>query len=96
MAFFDGTVQFVFALVINLKDWFSCVAGKVSMVGVYLVENHMSRVMRKSNKVVSKQVRQTKLYKHRRWLEAGNFRFRKKRKCTIRVAKTKVLISYAV
>ena len=31
---------------------------------------------------------------HRRWLEAGNFGFRKKRNCTIRVAKTKSLISY--
>ena len=30
---------------------------------------------------------QTGLYKHRRWLEAGNFGFRKKRNCTIRVAK---------
>ena len=33
---------------------------------------------------------------HRRWLEAGNFGFRKKRNCTIRVAKTKALISCAV
>ena len=39
---------------------------------------------------------QTGLYKHRRWLEAGNFGFRKKRNCTIRVAKTKALISFAV
>ena len=39
---------------------------------------------------------QTGLYKHRRWLEAGYFGFRKKRKCTIRVAKTKALISFAV
>ena len=30
------------------------------------------------------------------WLEAGNFGFRKKRNCTIRVAKTKTLISFAV
>ena len=29
-------------------------------------------------------------------LEALNFRFKKKRKCTIRVAKTKALISFAV
>ena len=35
---------------------------------------------------------QTKLYKHRRWLEAGNFRFRKDKKCTVRVAKTKALL----
>ena len=39
---------------------------------------------------------QTALYKHRRWLEAGNFGFRKKKNCPIRVAKTKVLISFAV
>ena len=39
---------------------------------------------------------QTRLYSHTRWLEAGNFRFRKKRDCIIRVAKTKVLISFAV
>ena len=39
---------------------------------------------------------QTDLYKHRRWLEAGNFRFRKKRNGTIRVVKTKVLISFTV
>ena len=36
------------------------------------------------------------LYKHRRWLETGNCGFRKKRNCTIGVAKTKVLISFAV
>ena len=39
---------------------------------------------------------QTGLYSHRRWLEAYNFGFRKKRDCTIRVAKTKSLISCAV
>ena len=39
---------------------------------------------------------QTRLYSHRRWLEALNFGFRKKRDCTIRVAKTKTLISFAV
>ena len=31
-----------------------------------------------------------------RWLEAGNFGFRKERNCTIRVAKTKALMSFAV
>ena len=35
---------------------------------------------------------QTRLYSHRIWLEAGNFRFRKKRNCTILVVKTKALI----
>ena len=39
---------------------------------------------------------QTGLYSHGRWLEAGNFRFRKNRNCTIRLAKTKALISFAV
>ena len=38
---------------------------------------------------------QTGLYSHRRWLEALNFGFTKERDCTIRVAKTKVLISCA-
>ena len=38
---------------------------------------------------------QTELYKHRRWLEAENFVLRKKRNCTICVAKTKALISFA-
>ena len=36
------------------------------------------------------------LYSHRRWIEAGNFGFRKWRNCTIHVAKTKALISFAV
>ena len=39
---------------------------------------------------------QTGLYSHRRWPEAWNFGFRKKRYCTIQVAKTKTLISFAV
>ena len=38
----------------------------------------------------------TKLYKHRRWLEARNFGFRKQRNGTICVANTKALISLAV
>ena len=39
---------------------------------------------------------QTGLYSHRTWLEAGTFEFRKFRNCTIRVATTKALISFAV
>ena len=39
---------------------------------------------------------QTRLYSNRRWLGAWNFGFRKKRDCTIRVAKTKALINFAV
>ena len=38
---------------------------------------------------------QIALYSHRSRLEACNFRFKKKRYCTIRVAKTKALISCA-
>ena len=39
---------------------------------------------------------QTRLYSHKRWLEACIFVFRKERDCTIYVAKTKALISFAV
>ena len=39
---------------------------------------------------------QTRLCSHRRWLEACNFVFRKKRDCNIYIAKTKALISFAV
>ena len=39
---------------------------------------------------------ETRLYNHRRRLEVWNFGFTKKSKCTIRVAKTKALISFAV
>ena len=38
----------------------------------------------------------SELYKYRRSLEAGKFGFRKYRNCTISVAKTKALISFAV
>ena len=34
------------------------------------------------------------LHSHRRWIEAGNFGFRKYRDCTIYVKKTKALISF--
>ena len=36
----------------------------------------------------------SKLYKHRRWLEALNFGFRMKRNCTISVTKIKALVSH--
>ena len=39
---------------------------------------------------------QTGLYSHTRWLEVLNFGCKKKRDCTIRIAKTKALISCAV
>ena len=48
--------------------------------------------------MVSEQVRHKPrgLYSHRRWIETGNLGFRKSRNCTIHVAKTKALISFAV
>ena len=49
----------------------------------------------KTNNLVSDQVTQTRLYSHCRWPEAWNFVFRKKGYCTIQVAKTKALISFA-
>ena len=39
---------------------------------------------------------QTELYSHRRWLKAWHFGFMYKRNCTIRIAKTKALISCTV
>ena len=38
----------------------------------------------------------TGLYSYRTWIKAWNFGFKKKRDCTIRVAKTKAMISFAV
>ena len=53
----------------------------------------MSRITRKPTMWFFEHVwAQTKLYKHRRLLE----KFRKSRKCTIRVTTTKALISFAV
>ena len=49
----------------------------------------------KTNNAVFEQV-QTELYKHRIWLEAGNFKCRNNRNCTIWYTKTKALISFAV
>ena len=39
---------------------------------------------------------QTRMYSDRRWLDAENFVSRKKRECSIPVAKTMALISFAV
>ena len=50
----------------------------------------------KTNNLCSEQVRHKRCCSHRRRLEAGNFGFKKKIKCTIHVAKTKALISFAV
>ena len=38
-----------------------------------------------SNVVFEQFGHKQELYKHRRWLEAGNFGFRKYRNCTIRI-----------
>ena len=57
---------------------------------------HMSRSMRKTNNGFRTGQTQTELYKHRRRLEARIFGLRKKRNFTIRVAKTKALIGFAV
>ena len=56
-------------------------------------------VLEKTNNLCSEfrpGLTQTVLYSHRTRLEASIFGFKKKRECTIRVAKTKVLISFAV
>ena len=59
-------------------------------------EAYLSLVVRKPVFGVSKQVPHKPGYSHTRCLEAWNFGFRKKRDCTIRAAKTKTLISFAV
>ena len=56
----------------------------------------MSLVMRNPIFGVRHGHTQTGLHNHRRWLAAWDFGFRKKRDCTIYVAKTKALISCAV
>ena len=56
-------------------------------------------VREKTNNLGSDQgpgLTQTGLFSHRKSLEARNFGFKKKRDSTIRVVKTKVLISFAV
>ena len=55
----------------------------------------MRRSMRKQCDVRTGPT-QTELYKHRRWFDAEDFGLRKERNCTIRVAKTLALISFAV
>ena len=49
-----------------------------------------------SNLCLRPGLTQTGLYSHRKRLEAKDFGFKKKRDCTLRVAKTKALISFAV
>ena len=58
---------------------------------------HELRHEKKKNYVVSEQVRhKQELHKHKRWLVARNFGFKKKSNCTIHIAKTKAMISFAV
>ena len=63
-------------------------SSKQSVIWAATSENRSSGIPTRSNT--------TGLYRHRRWLETWNFRFRKQRDCTIQVAKTKTLISFAV
>ena len=72
----------------------SVIRGIVSYEKIKHFKNEPVR--EKTNNLGSDQVpTKTRLYGYRRWLEAGNFGFRK-RNCTICVVKTKVLISFAV
>ena len=59
-----------------------------------IVDHNLSRVMRKPVIMVfGHGVTRISLYIHRRMREVRKFGFRKKRDCTIYVAKTKALIS---
>ena len=58
--------------------------------------HHMSLIVRKPVFGFRPGMTQTNLYSHRSRLEAWNFRFKRERNCTIRVVKTKALISCAV
>ena len=62
---------------------------------VFWCYSHMSRVLRKLFAFRPSQT-QIRLYNHRKWLEICNYGFRKRRDCTIYVAKTKLLISCTV
>ena len=68
-------------------------------IGEILLPRHwkMSLIVRKTGlRGFRPGPTQTGLHSYRRYLEAWNFGFRKKGDCTIRVAKTKALISFAV
>ena len=60
--------------------------------------NHFEPSYEKTNNLGFRPgMTQTGLYSHSSWLEASNFKFKKRRDCTIIcVAKTKVLIGCAV
>ena len=65
---------------------------------IYISDTFILDIMRNQQHGLRTGLTQTKLYKHRKRLEAWNSGFRKKRNCAIRVAKTKAkaLISFAV
>ena len=78
---------------------FSCQEGPKDMItnSDISAEKQNEPMREKTNKLGFRPgLIQTELYKYRRWLEACNFGFKKKRDCTIHVAKTKALISCAV
>ena len=78
-----------FALKILLKSCIPC----CRLVVIHVYEPPHG----KTNNMVSERVlTQIRLYNQRSRLETGNFGYRKWRNCTIRVAKTKALISFAV
>ena len=99
--------MFIPALVKHTRVWSNWVNG-VTLVWVLMGRNPKERFP--SDKALSYDPRcekadlrgirpgltQTRLYGNRRRLKAWNFGFSKKRDCTICVAKTKVLISFAV
>ena len=71
--------------------------SSMNIIQVRVSEKQFEPVRDKTNNLGFRPgLTQTGLYKHRRRLEALNFGFQKKRDCTIRVAKTKALISFAV
>ena len=77
---------------------FSCQEGPKDMItnSDISAEKQNEPMREKTNKLGFRPgLIQTELYKYRRWLEACNFGFKKKRDCTIHVAKTKALISCA-
>ena len=77
--------------VADLKSKIHSADGGLPTYKQKLVVSIIQPVREKTNNL-GYQVR----HKPGRWSEDGNFGFRKKRDCTIRIAKTKALISFAV
>ena len=80
----------------QLKVRFSYILVRVFNCLLYGVGKNEPRCEKTGLRGFRPGLTQTGLYSHRRWLGAGNFGFRKKWDRTIRVAKTKALISCAV